>query len=45
LLWPGGVSGRENLSMFAFVRQERYVGNGNALTSRDAGLGLEAKFS
>ncbi len=35
----------KNLSMFAFVRQERYVGNGNSLTSRDAGLGLEAKFS
>ncbi|MEB8536826.1 hypothetical protein [Acidithiobacillus ferriphilus] len=34
----------KNLSVFGFVRQERYVGNGDALTSRDAGMGFQAKF-
>ncbi|MBU2794476.1 hypothetical protein HAQ01_14035 [Acidithiobacillus thiooxidans] len=33
-----------NFSVFAFVRQERYVGDGNSLTARDAGLGLQAVF-
>ena len=33
-----------HLSVFAFARQERYVGNGNSLTARDAGLGLQAEF-
>lgn len=35
----------KHLSVFAFVRQERYVGNGNSLTARDAGFGLQAEFS
>ena len=34
----------KNLSVFVFARQERYIGNGNALTARDAGMGLQAKF-
>jgi len=34
----------ENLSVFTFVRQERYVGDGNALTAFDTGVGLQARF-
>ena len=34
----------KTFSIFGFVRQERYVGNGNSLTARDAGMGLQAKF-
>ncbi len=33
-----------HLSVFAFLRQERYVGDGNSLTARDAGLGLKGAF-
>jgi len=33
-----------NLSVFAFVRQERYIGDGNSLTAQDTGIGLQAKF-
>lgn len=33
-----------HLSVFAFLRQERYVGDGNSLTARDAGLGLTSTF-
>lgn len=34
-----------NLSVFGFLRQERYVGDGNSLTARDAGLGLMGHFA
>lgn len=34
----------KTFSIFGFVRQERYVGDGNALTARDAGMGLQARF-
>ena len=35
----------KKLSVYAFIRQERYIGNGNALTARDAGFGIGYKFS
>lgn len=33
-----------NLAVFAFLRQERYVGDGNSLTARDAGFGIECHY-